>query len=208
MTDSVPKTRLPRTWTIVLLGVVLLVGGGALMVWLPYHRNQTAIAEVERLGGYTESVIVRPAWIPNVVDDEDLWLFERVIVVDLTASQVSYVGLEHLRGLTNLEELWMDRTQVTDVGLEYVRRLNNLRTLSLIDTQVSDAGLEHISQLISLRTLTLDNTQISDAGLEHLLQLTNLKVLWLDGTQVTDAGTEKLRKALPDCLFNWTLPSE
>ncbi len=43
MTDSAPKSRLPRTGTLVLIALVLLIGGGALMVWVPYHRNQSAL---------------------------------------------------------------------------------------------------------------------------------------------------------------------
>ncbi len=49
MTKTANKSRLPRTGTLVLLAVVLLVCGGALMVWVPYHRNQVVIAEVENL---------------------------------------------------------------------------------------------------------------------------------------------------------------
>jgi hypothetical protein len=52
MTDSqAPKSRLPRTGTLLLIAVVLFTGCGALMVWLPYHREQQAIAEVERPDG-------------------------------------------------------------------------------------------------------------------------------------------------------------
>ncbi len=78
MTDSAKKSRLPRTGTLVLIALVLLIGGGALMVWLPYHRNQRAMAEIEKLGGMTESEIVRPFWIPDAIDDEYLSVFERI----------------------------------------------------------------------------------------------------------------------------------
>ncbi len=57
MTDSNPKSRLPRTGTLVLIGVVLLIGGGVLLVWLPYHWERKAIAEIERLGGRFETTV-------------------------------------------------------------------------------------------------------------------------------------------------------
>ncbi|QDT48114.1 hypothetical protein Pan258_21540 [Symmachiella dynata] len=67
MTDLAPESRLPRTGTLVLIAAVLLVGGGALIVWLPYHREQQIIAEVEKLGGQTFPMIFRPSWIPDAV---------------------------------------------------------------------------------------------------------------------------------------------
>ncbi|QDU44664.1 Leucine Rich repeats (2 copies) [Symmachiella dynata] len=184
MTDSAPKSRLPRTGTLVLIAVVLLISGGALMVWLPYHRNQTVIAEVRMLGGETQSQIIRPFWIPDAVDDEYLGAFERVLTVDLAGTQVSDAGLKHLQGLTKL----------------YV--------LSLGTTHVSDVELEHFRELTNLYDLRLSNTQVSDAGLEHLQGLTNLEVLDLDNTRVTQAGIDKLQKALPDCRIIWTPPAE
>ncbi len=102
MTESeTPKSRLPCPVTLVLIALVLLIGGGSLMVWLPYHHNQTVIAEVERLGGYTESEIVRPAWISDAVDDEYLGVFARVFRVILDDTQINDAGLEHLHGPTS-----------------------------------------------------------------------------------------------------------
>ncbi len=195
MTETTNKSRLPRPGTLVLIAVVLLIGGGALMVWLPYHREQTAIAEVEKLGGDTELEIVRPFWIPDAVDDEYLEFFERGNVVFLSDTQVRDAGLKHLRGLTKLEYLHLDNTQVSDAGLEHLRGLTDLENLDLGNTQVSDAGLKHLRGLTKLEYLHLANTQVSDAGLEHLRSLTNLESLDFGNTQVSDAGLEHLRRA-------------
>ena len=184
MTETAHKSRLPRTGTLVLIAVVLLIGGGAMMVWLPYHRNQQAIAEIERLGGKAVSEILRPFWMPNAVDDEYLTVFERVIEVDLIDTQISDAGLHHLRGLTNLEYLW------------------------LFETQVGDAGLMHLRGLTKLGYLSLDDTHVSDAGIEHLRGMIKLQSLYLNHTQVTKAGIEKLQKALPSCDIDWTIPAK
>ncbi len=208
MTNSTPKSRLPRTGTLVLIAVVLLIGGGALMVWLPYHQEQRAIAEIERHGGQFLSAVIRPAWIPSAVDVEYLEVFERVTEIYLYDTTVSNLGLEHLRGMTNLLGLALDNTQVGDGGLEHLRGLTNLEFLSLNDTQISNAGLEHLRGLTNLKFLILDNTQISGAGLSHLRGLANLRELSLHNTQVTRAGIEELQKALPDCEIYWTPPAE
>ena len=55
--------------------------------------------------------------------------------------------LAHLRGLTQLMELDLDRTQVTDAGLVHLRGLTQLTRLSLGETQVTDAGLPHLGRL-------------------------------------------------------------
>jgi hypothetical protein len=155
-----------------------------LSVWLPYHRNQTVIAEVEKLGDFTDSEIVRPAWIPDAVDDEHLWLFERVILVDLP------------------------KTQLNEPGLEYLRGLKALHGLGLRNPQISDAGLERLKGLTNLVGLGLQNTKISDAGLKHLRKLTNPQELYLKNTDVTQAGIEKLKVSLPGCYIVWTRPAE
>ncbi|QDT46961.1 hypothetical protein Pan258_09860 [Symmachiella dynata] len=175
MTEPAPKSRFPRTGTLVLIPVVLLIGGGALMVWVPYHRNQVVITEVEKLGGDTGSNIVRPFGIPDAVDDEYLWIFTRVYEVDLTKAQVSDTLLEHLGELIYLEDL------------------------DLTGTQVIDAGLKHLRGLDKLPWLVLDNTQVCDAGLRHLRGLTKLELLDLCDPQATRVGVDKFKKALPHC---------
>ena len=51
------------------------------------------------------------------------------------------LGLERLKGLTQLEELCLNSTKVTDAGLEHLKGLTRLQVLQLDDTPVTDAGL-------------------------------------------------------------------
>ncbi|WP_145374512.1 hypothetical protein [Symmachiella dynata] len=148
MTKTANKSRLPRTGTLVLIAVVLLVCGGALMVWVPYHRNQVVITEVEKLGGDTGSNIVRPFWIPDAVDDEYLWIFTRVYEVDLTKAQVSDTLLEHLGELIYLEDLDLTGTQVSDAGLKHLRGLDKLELLDLCDPQATRVGVDKFKKAL------------------------------------------------------------
>jgi hypothetical protein len=110
--------------------------------------------------------------------------------LDLRDAPVTDAGLEHLRGLAELEKLcfW-----VTDAGLEHLRGLPRLRELDLGGTKVTDAGLEHLKELRQLEKLDLYDTGITDAGLEHLKGLQQLQELGLSGTEVSDAGLEHLK---------------
>ncbi|HEY7314984.1 MAG TPA: protein kinase [Gemmataceae bacterium] len=120
--------------------------------------------------------------------------FELVFVNLNRIAKVEDVGLDHLKGLTNLAYLDLDGTVVTDAGVERLKGLTHLTYLDLGGTRVSDAGLEHLKKLTNLTYLDLGVTRVSDRGLERLEGLTNLTGLWLGGTRVSDAGLERLKR--------------
>ncbi len=111
-------------------------------------------------------------------------------------------GMDCLKKLTGLIELWLMGTEITDNGLRSIQKMSGIRVLNLGNTCVTDDGLQYIEDLINLFWLFLDFTRISDAGVEHLKCLANLKVLTLNFTQVTEAGTIRLRNALPNCSIS------
>ncbi len=145
MTEPAPKSRLPRTGTLVLIAVVVLIGGGALMVWWPYHQNQTAMAEVERLGGRAKTEIIRPAWIPKTVDIGHLDVFQRVtwvnLSVELIGTPIGDTNLKPLQGLSEIRDIDLTRSLVSDTGVGYLRESVNLEVLNLNSTQVGDTRL-------------------------------------------------------------------
>jgi len=78
----------------------------------PEVGRDAAIAAIDKLGGHYEC------------DEESP---ERpIVMVGLIVTQVTDAALEHLKGLTNLEELDLTYTQVTDAGLEHLRGLTSL----------------------------------------------------------------------------------
>ena len=62
-------------------------------------------------------------------------------------------------------------------GLEHLKGLTQLQKLELSDTKVSDAGMEHLKGLTQLKKLELEYTGVSDVGMEHLKGLTQLQEL-------------------------------
>ena len=157
---------LDRAWMFS-VGFVLVVGtlgcgdkSAAVSEPGPVSERDAAIAAIRKLGGY-------------VGYDEDSP--ERPIIsVSLMKTGATDADLEHLKGLTSIQRLWLHWTQLTD------------------------AGLEHLKGLTRLQTLNLQRTQVTGAGLEHLKGMTNLQSLNLLGAQVTDAGFRELRKILPN----------
>ena len=132
--------------------------------------------------------------------------------LDLRNTEVTDVGLEHLKGLTNLRGLDLSgcniagslqlpnlrgtgaagnartsRCVMTDAGLKHLEGMSRLHQLDLIGCDVTDAGLTHLTGLISLKSLCLDDTKITDAGITNLKGLNSLQYLSLARMQLTDA---------------------
>jgi len=122
--------------------------------------------------------------------------------------EITDAGLIYLKGLTNLKYLDLNFTKVTGAGLVHLKGLKNLEFLALIGTRVTDAGLVHLKGLTNLKELILGVTDVTDAGLIHLEGLTKLKHLNLIATKITPAGVKKLKQALPNCKIAHLGPPE
>lgn len=105
---------------------------------------------------------------------------------------VTDAGVEHLKGLTKLVRLNLQKAQITDAGLKYLQNLNELGDLSLHGTNISDAGMHYLAGLIKLRSLDLSGTQVSRKGLATLDKCSALQTLSIYGTNVTDQDLEVL----------------
>jgi len=226
--ESVPRKRRWFQFSLRTMLILMLLFGGVFS-WLGLEvkrglEQRHAVQAIQALGGqllFTDasSFAQRNKWLRSLVGDEavlDVWVvaFGSTHVTDeglvhlrgltqlqwlrLERTQVSDAGLVHLRGLTQLKELHLEGTLVSDAGLIHLRGLTQLQELHLDGTQVSDAGLVHLRGLTQLQDLILTGTQVSDAGLVHLRGLTQLQRLCLDSNQVSDAGVEELQKSLPN----------
>ena len=116
-----------------------------------------------------------PAWLQSLLGND---FFARPSLVDLQDTQVTDERLARLEGLTQLQELCLNKTQITDVGLAHIARLSRLENVWLQDTQVTDAGLEHLKRLDYLQYLCLSDSKVTDAGVNRLQQaLPNCKII-------------------------------
>ena len=114
-------------------------------------------------------------------------------ILGLDGPSITDAGLEHLKGLTELESLYIASPHVTDAGLEHLKGLTELKRLEVLRPPVTDAGLEHLKGLTELKLLALGSRQFTDAGLQHLKGLTELESLYIGSPYVTDAGLEHLK---------------
>jgi hypothetical protein len=120
----------------------------------------------------------------------EVWLILRPSPFDHVQERVPF--LQHLAGMTRLEELDLSWTSTIDTDLADLKKLPRLRSLNLNHTQIRGAGMSHLGELPSLQTLRLAYTGTHDADLKHLEPLKALRDLDLENTWVTDAGLEAL----------------
>jgi Leucine-rich repeat (LRR) protein len=149
--------------------------------------------------------------------------------LSLSHSQITDAGIDYLKRMRSLKELFLDDTQisdegmrrlqsqshpkletlvlegtrVTDKGLFYVGRMTTLRNLSIND-KTTDAGLKNLLPLTRLENLGVgNNNRITDGGMSYVGQLSQLTALDIGSDQVTDAGLTNLRQLKR--LFNLSL---
>ena len=136
--------RLPRPLWIGLAAVAVIVLAVGLRVGLPIYRQQVAVGEIERLGGWVFTAPRTPEWLYDLLYRMNQGLGERsdvVISVCLDHREATDGTLYYLGSLSELKELRLNGTQVTDAGLAHLRGLKKLERLSLEKTRVTDAGV-------------------------------------------------------------------
>jgi hypothetical protein len=70
--------------------------------------------------------------------------------------------LKHLSAITDVRKLSvMDGADITDAGIAHLRGLKNLDYLFLSDTKLTDDGLANLEGMDRLHMVFLDNTQIT-----------------------------------------------
>ena len=137
--------------------LVLMLALGCVCGWLASkikraREQREAVKAIEELGGRVDwkpasggMIRTAAAWVGKLMGED--WSVD-VGAVYLTGTPVTDAGLEHLRGLTQLQLLSLDSTRVTDAGLAHLRGLTQLEVLYLISTRVTDAGVNELKKAL------------------------------------------------------------
>jgi hypothetical protein len=153
VTDATPKPK--RQWFQYSLGTLLVfVTVSAIPCsWLSVkmrqaERQRAAVVAIEKLGGYVvwdDGASKWPAQLREVLGKD---FFRRVVAVELGRTEVTNAGLEHLKGLSQLQVLSLENTQVTDAGLQHLKGLSQLQQLLLNRTKVTSKGVKKLQQAL------------------------------------------------------------
>ena len=162
---------------------------------LDVGRTQLTDAGLERLSSLKE--LMQLSLYGTQITDAGLSVtkdMRRLALLNLWGCKgITDTGLTNLKGMRNLEALYLDDTNVTDAGLQNLEGLYRLAYLGLGQTRIGDAGIAHLKGLVALQMLRLENSQVTDAGLASLTDLTQLRLLYLNSCRITDAAVACLK---------------
>ncbi len=117
----------------------------------------------------------------------------KVIGIDLSSTWVTDADMARLGRLTGLRRLDLAYTKISDVGLEHLRGPSEVLDLNLYFAEyITDSGIAHIKGWTQLKHLSLRGTKVTSRVFDHLKGLESLRALDISSTEVTDAGFEKL----------------
>ncbi|MCI0702975.1 MAG: hypothetical protein L0241_18005, partial [Planctomycetia bacterium] len=171
--------------------------GDSALVSLPKLTRLTAVAlrstkltdkTVERLRNLplvnvdlSRTAITKSGFVPLVG--------KKLVILNLNyCAGVDDEGLKHLKGMTTLNFVSLERSGVGNDGLSYLIANTQLAELNLTNTKVTDGGLDHTIRFPKMITLVLNDLPITNDGLAKLKALPELKSLSLERTKVTDDG--------------------
>ncbi len=123
-------------------------------------------------------------------------------VLDLSATMIDNKSLEALKGLKELDRLFLKETTISDLSV--LKNFLQLTELNLeFSRNITDDSLNQILTLPHLQNLNLSSTSVSDAGLKKLAALKSLKHVIINNCpDVTLDGINKIEKSMPNCLFS------
>lgn len=88
--------------------------------------------------------------------------------VSLTSSGIDDEGLYYISQMTNLKELYLQKTKLDGSGLVYLQKLENLEILNLSFTQVDDKAALDLLKFPNLKKVFLYRTKASNEVVEAL----------------------------------------
>lgn len=104
-------------------------------------------------------------------------------------------SLAHIKGMHNLEELFIRCPAVTDNGISQLAGMQNLKILSLDRcTRLTDKCLDTIEKMKDLERISLAETRVSKAGILRVTKMKNLDTISLCGLPCDQECLKEIEK--------------
>jgi len=174
-----------------------------------HAKDKILLAEIKRLGGTAVSEVEAPVWLREIVGDEGLLVFGRIIENYLNertdghkaptpkklTDRVTDDWLKKwLAGQDRVRRLELSGTAVTSAGLVHLKHLTNLEILNVCLTAVSDEGFEHLAGMTKMKRMVICSSKITGSGFKHLPGMTQLESINLHSSPASDVGLEAIGK--------------
>lgn len=173
-----------------------------------HARDGALLAEIKRLGGKATLEVYAPNWLREIVGDEGLASYSRIVEIELNertdghkeptpkplSDRVTDDWLARLSDQTDLRRLELSGTAVTSAGLVHLKNLVNLERLNVCLTAVDDRGFEHLAGMTKMRRMTICASRITGSGFAHLAGMKQLESINLHSAPASDEGLAAIGK--------------
>ena len=129
---------------------------------------------IQEAVGYPGQVSLTMRFPPSAFTDAQLLelqpLLPHIARASFVSSDITDDALYPMGQMTNLHELYLQKTALDGSGLAYLTALPNLKLLDLSQTSITDASLLYLLDMPALREVYLYETTVSEAVVEAIRQ--------------------------------------
>ena len=138
-----------------------------------WHHLKASGITILPLEGEDGLQVLSPIDPKLAINDDDLKVLhliaQHLVILDLTNSEVTNAGLDHLQKFPNLKKLTLENSK--KVSSEGVRKLENivsLEHLNLVGVSLDDSALDSIGKMESLLEVYLFRSGVSEEAVNNL----------------------------------------
>lgn len=135
---------------------------------------------------------------PDSLSDENLFL----VAMKFPPAPFTNDQFRELHPYFNVfSKLSLASSGIDDAGLYYISQMTNVRELYLQKTKIEGSGIIYLRNLPNLEVLNLSFTKVDDRAALDLLEIPRLRVVYLYRTNTSMQVIEALRKYRPSVRF-------
>ncbi|MEY3187440.1 MAG: hypothetical protein RL675_1270, partial [Bacteroidota bacterium] len=122
---------------------------------------------------------------------------DNVTELKLSGTELDDIIIQQLKGMKNLEKLWIDKTNITDGALSNLIGMKYLEFLNVAETKTTSVGLEGLLKIIPLKKIITSKTAVTAGDKQQLKsKFTGLELVLSDTMKRFESDTifKKLEK--------------
>ena len=138
-----------------------------------WHHLKASGITILPLEGEDGLQVLSPIDPKLAINDDDLKVLhliaQHLVILDLTNSEVTDAGLDHLQKFPNLKKLTLENSnKVSSDGVKKLENIVSLEHLNLVGVSLDDSALDSIGKMESLLEVYLFRSGVSEEAVNNL----------------------------------------
>jgi len=138
-----------------------------------WHHLKASGITILPLEGEDGLQVLSPIDPKLAINDDDLKVLhliaQHLVILDLTNSEVTDAGLDHLQKFPNLKKLTLENSKkVSSEGVKKLENIVSLEHLNLVGVSLDDSALDSIGKMESLLEVYLFRSGVSEEAVNNL----------------------------------------